>query len=77
MEQRHCEEVAAKEEAERNVGLLKTAKEMIAGENEVNLSLFGSEILHHLPFFISEAKKSTCPGGIKIGRSANTANPSM
>ena len=39
MEQRLCEEVAAKEEAERNVDLLKTEKEKIAGKNEVNFSL--------------------------------------
>ena len=38
LEQRLREEVAAKEGAERN--MLKMAKEMIAGENRVNLSLF-------------------------------------
>ena len=39
LEQRLREEVAAKEEAEKSVDLLKTEKEKIVGKNEVNFSL--------------------------------------
>ena len=40
LEQRFRDEVAtAKEEAEKNVDLLNTAKEMIAGENGINFAL--------------------------------------
>ena len=69
MEQRLREKVAAKEEAERNVGLLKTEKEKIAGKNEVNFSL-KSVFIWYRKFFtdlFQKLKKQLAQEELKLG----------